>query len=85
MTTGVTSVSMHLVERFTRADADTIVYEFTIEDSETWTKPWTAQVYMGKNSDPIYEYACHEGNYGLYNILSGALARDTAAAKKGSR
>jgi hypothetical protein len=85
MTTGVTSVTMHLVERFTRADADTLLYEFTIEDSKTWTKPWTAQVYMMKNSEPMYEYACHEGNYGLYNILSGALKRDDAAGKKGSR
>ena len=85
MTTGVLSETMHLVERFTRVDADTLLYEYTIEDPKTWTKPWTVQMYMAKNSEPVYEYACHEGNYGLYNILSGAQKRDEAAAKKGSR
>src|SRR5262249_7019424 len=79
------SENMHLVERFTRLDADTLLYEFTVDDPRTWTKPWTAQMYMVRNPEPIYEYACHEGNYGLYNILSGALKRDEAAAKKGSR
>ncbi|HEV8316417.1 MAG TPA: hypothetical protein VGQ10_03370 [Vicinamibacterales bacterium] len=85
MTTGVLSETMHLVERFTRVDADTLLYEYTIEDPKTWTKPWTVQMYMAKNSESMYEYACHEGNYGLYNILSGAQKRDEAAAKKGSR
>ncbi|HEV8316416.1 MAG TPA: hypothetical protein VGQ10_03365 [Vicinamibacterales bacterium] len=79
------SENMHLVERFTRLDAETLLYEFTVEDPKTWTKPWTAQMYMVKNPEPVYEYACHEGNYGLYNILSGALKRDEAAAKKGSQ
>ncbi len=72
MTTGQTSATMHLVERFRRVDADTLLYEFTIEDSTTWTKPWTARIPMQKSTDPIYEYACHEGNHGLYNILAGA-------------
>ena len=85
MTTGVLSETMHLVERFTRVDADTLLYEYTIDDPKTWTKPWTVQMYMAKNSESMYEYACHEGNYGLYNILSGAQKRDEAAAKKGSR
>jgi hypothetical protein len=84
MTTGVLSENMHLVERFTRVDANTLLYEFTIDDPQTWTKPWTAQVHMVSNPDPMYEYACHEGNYGLYNILAGARAKDAAAAKKGS-
>ena len=79
------SENMHLVERFTRVDADTLLYEFTVQDPKMWTKPWTAQMYMVRNPEPVYEYACHEGNYGLYNILSGALKRDEAAAKKGSR
>jgi len=72
MTTGQTSATMHLVERFRRVDAQTLLYEFTINDPTTWTKPWTARIPMQKSSDPIYEYACHEGNHGLYNILAGA-------------
>jgi hypothetical protein len=79
------SETMHLVERFTRLDADTLLYEFTVQDPTMWTKPWTAQMYMVRSPEPMYEYACHEGNYGLYNILSGAQKRDEAAAKKGSR
>jgi hypothetical protein len=72
MSGGQTSTTMHLVERFRRVDADTLLYEFTIEDPTTWTKPWTAQVPMRKSKDPIYEYACHEGNYSMFNIFSGA-------------
>ena len=80
------SPNMHLVERFTRVDADTLLYEFTVEDPTTWTSPWTAQISMRKTEDLIYEYACHEGNYGLYNILAGARADEQApAATQGSR
>jgi hypothetical protein len=75
MTTGQTSATMHLVERFRRVDPDTLLYEFTIEDPTTWTRPWTAQIPMQKSPEPIYEYACHEGNYGLYNILAGAAVK----------
>jgi hypothetical protein len=64
--------NLHLAERFTRVDADTLLYEFTVDDPTTFARPWTAQVPMRKSQDPIYEYACHEGNYGLYNILAGA-------------
>ena len=66
------SASMHLVERLTRVDADTLLYEFTVTDPTTWTKPWTVAIPMKKDTLPIYEYACHEGNYALRNILSGA-------------
>ena len=62
----------HLVERFTRIDADTLLYEFTITDPATWTAPWTAQVPMQWNELPLFEYACHEGNYAMPNILGGA-------------
>jgi hypothetical protein len=72
MTSLETSATMRLVERFRRVDADTLLYEFTIEDPTTWTKPWTAQMPMQRSENPVYEYACHEGNYGLPNILSGA-------------
>ncbi len=61
----------HLVERFTRIDADTLLYEFTITDPATWTAPWTAQVPMQFNELPLFEYACHEGNYAMPNILGG--------------
>jgi len=78
----------HLIERFTRTDANTLLYEFTVEDPTTWTRPWTAVVPMLKSEDPIYEYACHEGNYAMASILAGARAAEKAAeeaAKKGSK
>ena len=62
----------HLVERFTRIDTDTLLYEFTISDPATWTAPWTAQIPMRNNELPLFEYACHEGNYAMPNILGGA-------------
>ena len=79
--------NLHVVERFTRADENTIKYEFTVEDPTTWTRPWTVAYPMMKTDGPIFEYACHEGNYGLADILSGAraeerLATETAAKKK---
>ncbi len=61
----------HLVERFTRVDAETLRYEFTITDPATWTAPWTAQVPMQSTELPLFEYACHEGNYAMPNILGG--------------
>ena len=82
------SAGMHLVERFKRVDAETLLYEFTVDDPATWTKPWTAQVPMRKSPQPIYEYACHEGNYSLYNILAGARAKEKAeeaSQRKGLR
>ena len=75
------SPNMHLVERFSRVDSDTLLYEFTLEDPITWTSPWTAQVSMRKTEDLIFEYACHEGNIGLYNILAAARAEEKAAAE----
>ena len=72
---------MHLVERLTRVDADTLVYEFTVTDPETWTSSWTASVPMVRNPEPMYEFACHEGNYAMTNILAGARAQEKAAAE----
>jgi hypothetical protein len=80
MTTSELSASMHLVERFRRIDRDTLQYEFTVEDPKTWTRPWSAQVPMKRSGDSLYEYACHEGNYGVYNILAGARAKEAAQA-----
>ena len=70
---------LHLVERFTRQDADTLLYQFTVNDPTAFTTPWSVEMTMTKTEDALYEYACHEGNYGLYNILAGAQAEDRAA------
>ena len=80
--------SLHLVERFTRANADTLLYEFTVTDPRTFTQPWTAVVPMTMSTNPIYEYACHEGNYAMEGMLAGARAEEqgaTGAATTGSR
>jgi hypothetical protein len=71
---------MHLTERFTRADPDTLLYEFTVDDPTAFTKPWSAQVPMRKSEGPIFEYACHEGNYGMEGILGGARAEEKKTA-----
>ena len=75
-----TTPDRHLIERFTRVDEDTLLYEFTITDPGTWTAPWTAQVPMRLNELPLFEYACHEGNYSLEGILSGTRADERKAA-----
>ena len=67
-----TTRNLTLIERFTRTDAGTLRYDVTVDDPTVWTRPWTYSVPMQRNSEPVYEYACHEGNYGLYNILAGA-------------
>ena len=79
------SPSMHLVERIRRADLDNLEYEFTVDDSTTWTKPWTVQLPMVKADGLIYEYACHEANYGMFGILSGARAVEKRTAPGKSR
>ena len=73
---------LHLVERFTRIDADTIDYRFTVNDPLTYAQPWTASTPMSRIDGPLYEYACHEGNYGLENILAGARTAEREAASK---
>ena len=70
--------NMKLVERFTRIDADTLEYEFTVTDPETWTSPWTAQIPMRLNDLTLFEYACHEGNHSMVGILAGARAQEKA-------
>lgn len=79
---------LSLVERFTRTDANTIHYQYTVTDPATWVRPWTAEYTMTKSRDRIYEYACHEGNISLHQILSGSRAAEKAAgaaAKTSSR
>jgi hypothetical protein len=77
------SEGLHLLERFTRTGETTIDYRFTVNDPTTWTKPWTVSLPLVRNDGQIYEYACHEGNRGLANILSQArtVERASAAAK----
>ena len=70
------SEHLRLIERFKRADAGTIDYQFTAEDPSTWTEPWTAAIPLNRTNDQIYEYACHEGNYGMPNLLRSARAVD---------
>jgi hypothetical protein len=72
---------LRLVERFTRVDAETLEYEFTVHDPEIWTAPWTATVPMRRSDEPLYEYACHEGNYSVPNILAGERALEAAATR----
>jgi len=66
--------NLHVVERFTRVDENTIRYEFTVDDPTTWTRPWSAELPLAKDKGPIFEYACHEANYGMANNLKGARA-----------
>ena len=75
---------MTLVERFVRVDADTLEYTFTVTDPDTWTTSWTASIPMRRTDVPMFEYACHEGNYSMDGILAGARADEKAAAQ-GSR
>src|SRR5712692_2391140 len=76
------SDALHVVERFTRVSADKILYQFTVEDPTTWTKPWSAELPMVHAEGRLYEYACHEGNYGMVNTLKGARAGDKKAAEE---
>src|SRR5260370_3428668 len=72
---------LHLVERLMRIDNDTIIYEFTADDPATWTRSWTAQIQLTRIKGPLFEFACHEGNQGVANTLSGAHAAERAAAE----
>jgi len=78
------SENLHVVERFSRVDDRTLLYRFTIDDSTTWEKPWTGEYVWPATDEHIYEYACHEANYALENILRGARKRDAdeAATKR---
>jgi hypothetical protein len=75
------SATTHLIERFTRVDADTLEYQFTASDPNAYTQPWTAVMPLEAIGEQIYEYACHEGNYGMRGVLAGArtIERDEAA------
>jgi hypothetical protein len=68
---------MRLVERFRRVDADTISYQITVEDPRTWARPWTAEIPWPRIEPPLFEFACHEQNYGVINVVTGAQIRHT--------
>ena len=79
-------IDRHVVERFTRTDAKTIAYRLTVDDAETWTGPWTAEIPFTATDKRVFEYACHESNYSMENSLRGARADEKwagdAAPKK---
>jgi len=68
--------NLKVIERFTRTDPKTLLYRFTVEDSSTWERPWSGEYTWGATDEQIYEYACHEGNHGLDNVMRGARAQD---------
>ena len=77
---GSSSEKLHVTERFSRPGPDTLQYEVTIDDPGTWTKPWTFMIPWQRSPKPVFEYACHEGNYGMVGILAGARADEQKAA-----
>jgi hypothetical protein len=79
---GMSDENLRVTERFTRTAPNTITYRATVLDPTVYTQPWTVEFPMQKTKGPVYEYACHEGNYGLADILSGARAQEKAALKK---
>ena len=79
----VSTEKLHLVERFTRTGPETLQWEVTIDDPGAWTKPWTVKVFLRRADKQVYEYACHEGNYGLMDILAGARREDAEEARAG--
>src|SRR5919197_2288454 len=79
------SENLHVVERFTRVDPKTILYRFTVEDPTTWDRPWTGEYPWNATDEKLYEYACHEGNYALENMLRGARAKEAEDDRKDGR
>ena len=73
------SANMHLVERFTRVNGDQLRYDFTVDDPATWTRKWSASIPMMRTDEQMFEYACHEGNYGMAGILRGARDEEKKA------
>jgi hypothetical protein len=76
---------LRLIERFTRVDAQTLQYEFTVDDKTTFTRPFTGRLPMNLSDEQIYEFACHEGNYGLQNILRGGRVQERGVEGAGQQ
>ena len=74
--------NLHLIERFTRTSSDTILYRFTVDDPTAFTKPWTGEIAMTKTQGPLYEYACHEANYSMTNILRASRVAEKTGQSK---
>ena len=74
--------TLHLTERFQRVGEDTLLYEFTVDDPTSFTRPFTAAIPMQRGAAPLFEYACHEGNYGMLNLLTGARAQEREASEQ---
>jgi hypothetical protein len=81
---GSSSDNLKVTERFTRVGPERLLYQFTVEDPSVWTTAWGGEYEMSPSRGPLYEYACHEGNYGLTNILAGTRAQEAEAAKTAS-
>jgi hypothetical protein len=77
--------NLHLTERLTRTDADAILYRFTVDDPTAFTRPWSGEIPMRKSNEGIFDYECHEGNYSIVNILSGARLAEKKAAESGAQ
>ncbi len=73
----ISSEKLHIIERFTRQDANTLRYEITVDDPDTYVSPWTLMIPLQRSSKLVYEYACHEGNYAMTGILAGARAEES--------
>jgi hypothetical protein len=76
---------MKVVERFRRVSNDVIMYRFTIDDPATWARPWSGEMPMKQTTGPLFEHACHEGNFGLYNTLVGARLEEQRAAEAAAK
>ena len=76
------SEQLHVVERFSLAGRDTLNYQITINDPGTWTRPWSLMIPLTRADHPMWEYGCHEGNYGMTGILAGARAEERTAASR---
>jgi hypothetical protein len=79
------SENLKVTERFSRLDGKNLLYRFTVEDGSTWPQPWTGEYTWPATDDHLYEYACHEGNYALGNILRGARQREADATTSETR
>jgi hypothetical protein len=79
---GLSDQNLRVIERFTRADANTLLYQARIEDPTVYTRPWSIEIPMERSKESMYEVACHEGNYGMANILSGHRAEERATARQ---
>ena len=82
---GMSDENLQVIERFHRLDRDTIIYQATVDDPSVYTKPWTVELSLNRRTDRIYEYACHEGNYAMTDMLAGARAEENNAKRANNK